>query len=111
MKRPVKYCKTNITLYIELIDLRTIRPLDIETILESVRKTNNLVCVEEGWSYSGISSEIITQIIEKGFDYLDSEPKRITGKDVPMPYAENLERASMITAEDIVKVVAKIFNK
>ncbi|HTI86751.1 MAG TPA: pyruvate dehydrogenase complex E1 component subunit beta [Alphaproteobacteria bacterium] len=86
----------------EVIDLRTLRPLDIDTIVESVKKTNRLVTTEEGWPYAGIGSEVTTQIVEKAFDWLDAPPKRVTGADVPMPYAANLERLAVPRASEIV---------
>ena len=69
---------------VEVIDLRTLRPLDTETIARSVRKTNRLVTVEEGWPFAGIGSEIVTQVIEHCFDDLDAPPVRVCGEDVPM---------------------------
>lgn len=91
----------------EVIDLRTLRPLDIETILESVKKTNRVVSVEEGWGFSGIGSEISAIITEHAFDYLDAPVTRVTGKDVPLPYAVNLEKLALPQIEDIVNA-AKI---
>ncbi len=86
----------------EIIDLLTIRPLDIETITESVRKTNRLVTVEEGWHFAGIGAEIAMSICENAFDYLDAQPIRVTGKDVPLPYAQNLEKLALPQVADIV---------
>jgi pyruvate dehydrogenase E1 component beta subunit len=86
----------------EVIDLRTLRPLDVDTIVESVKKTNRLVTAEEGWPYAGIGSEVAMQIIEHAFDWLDAPPKRVTGADVPMPYAANLERLAVPRAPEIV---------
>ena len=86
----------------EVIDLRTIRPLDEEAILESVRKTNRLVCVEEGWFFSGIGATISSIVMREAFDYLDAPPFIVSGKDVPLPYAENLEKLSLPTVEEIV---------
>lgn len=70
---------------VEVINLRTIRPLDIDTIMKSVKKTNRMVTVEEGWPQSGVTAEICSQVCEHAFDYLDHEPIRVTGADVPMP--------------------------
>jgi len=92
----------------EVINLRTIRPLDIDTIIASVKKTNRLVTVEEGWPQSGVGSEIITQVIEYGFDYLDAPPERICGADVPMPYAKNLEDAAMVQVDNIVNAAKRV---
>ena len=85
-----------------MIDLRTLRPLDIETITTSVRKTNRLISVEEGWPYAGIGAEIAATIMEKAFDWLDAPVLRVSGKDVPMPYAANLEKLALPQPEDIV---------
>lgn len=92
----------------EVIDLQSIRPLDIETIVRSIRKTNRVVIVEEGWPYAGITSEIITQICTHAFDDLDAEPKRVTGEDVPMPYAANLEQLALPSVEKIVQAVKDV---
>ena len=86
----------------EIIDLRTIKPLDIEAILESVRKTNRLVSVEEGWFFAGIGATISSIVIREAFDYLDAAPEVVSGKDVPLPYAENLEKMSLPTVEEII---------
>jgi pyruvate dehydrogenase E1 component beta subunit len=86
----------------EVIDLRTIRPLDIETVLASVRKTGRCVTVEEGWQQSGVGSEISARIMEDAFDYLDAPVLRITGRDVPMPYAANLEKLALPNAAEVV---------
>lgn len=92
----------------EVIDLRTLRPLDKSTLIKSVQKTNHVVTVEEGWSFSGIGSEISAIMMEEAFDYLDAPVMRVTGKDVPLPYAENLERLALIQTEEIVRVVKSI---
>lgn len=102
--------KNKYSIKAEIIDLRTIRPLDIDTIIRSVKKTNRILVVEEGWPFCSVSSEIITQVIEKAFDYLDAQPKRVTGKDVPLPYAENLEKAALVSSKDILNSVLDIFN-
>ena len=86
----------------ELIDLRTLRPLDVDTVIASVQKTNRLVTVEQGWSIGSIGSEIASQVVEKAFDYLDAPPTRITGKDVPMPYAANLEKLALPSVAEVV---------
>lgn len=92
----------------EVIDLRTLRPLDINTILESVKKTNRIVCVEEGWPYAGICSEISALITENAFDYLDAPIMRVTGKDVPLPYAVNLEKLALPQVADVVGAVKQV---
>jgi pyruvate dehydrogenase E1 component beta subunit len=86
----------------EVIDLRTIRPLDVETIVTSVQKTNRVVSVEEGWPRFGMGAEIAAIMMEEAFDWLDAPVHRVTGKDVPMPYAANLERLALPQVEDVV---------
>ena len=86
----------------EVIDLRTIRPLDSDTIVESVKKTSRLITCEEGFPFAGVGAEIAMQVMEQAFDWLDAPIARVTGKDVPMPYAENLEKLALPQVEDIV---------
>ncbi len=86
----------------EVIDLRSIRPLDTATIVESVKKTNRIVSLEEGWPFAGIGSEIAAMLMEQAFDYLDAPVVRVTGEDVPMPYAANLERMAVPQADQVV---------
>ena len=95
----------------EVIDLRTIKPLDIDLIINSIKKTNNLVVCEEGFPFAGISSEIISQVQELAFDWLDSPIKRVTGLDVPLPYAENLEKLALPQGNDIVEGVLYTLNR
>ena len=95
----------------EVINLRTIRPLDIATIARSVKKTNRVVSVEEGWPFAGIGSEITTQVIEHCFDDLDAPPVRVCGEDVPMPYAANLEKLALPRLEQVVAAVRKVTYK
>ncbi len=95
----------------EVIDLRTLRPLDIETIVRSVEKTNRVVCVEEGWPYAGIGAEIVATIMESAFDYLDAPVLRVTGKDVPLPYAANLEKLALPQVADIVHAAKSVCYK
>ena len=92
----------------EVIDLRTLRPLDKETVLESLKKTNRMVVAEEGWPTCSISSEIVTICMEEGFDYLDAPVLRVTDEDVPLPYAANLEAMALIDSDRIVKAVKKV---
>ena len=87
----------------EVIDLRTIRPLDTATIVDSVKKTNRIISVEEGWPVAGIGSEIAAVVNEQAFDWLDAPVMRVTGKDVPLPYAANLEKLALPKVEDIVE--------
>lgn len=86
----------------EVIDLRTIRPLDTATIVESVKKTNRLVSVEEGWAFAGIGSEMAALMMEQAFDWLDAPVARVAGKDIPLPYAANLEKLALPQSHDIV---------
>ena len=86
----------------EVIDLRTIRPLDCDTIAGSVKKTSRLITCEEGFPFAGVGAEIASQVMERAFDWLDAPIARVTGKDVPMPYAENLEKLALPQVEDIV---------
>ena len=86
----------------EVIDLRTIRPMDTETIVASVRKTGRCVTVEEGWPQSASASEIAARVMEEAFDYLDAPVLRVSGKDMPMPYAANLEKLALPTAAEVV---------
>jgi pyruvate dehydrogenase E1 component beta subunit len=95
----------------EVIDLRTLRPLDIDTIISSLQKTNRIVCVEEGWPYAGICSEIAALIMEHGFDHLDAPVQRVTGKDVPLPYAANLEKLALPQVPDIIEAAKKVCYK
>ena len=92
----------------EVIDLRTLRPLDHETIVESVKKTNRLVTAEEGWGPMGVGAEVIARVLEHAFDYLDAPPMRVAQEDVPMPYAANLEALSLPTTEKIVKAAKAV---
>lgn len=92
----------------EVIDLRTIRPLDSDTVIESVKKTNRLVCAEEGWGQSGIGSEIASRVVAEAFDYLDAPPERVFQVDVPLPYAANLEALSLPGTEDVVQAAKKV---
>jgi pyruvate dehydrogenase E1 component beta subunit len=86
----------------EVIDLRTLKPMDTGTIVESVKKTGRLVTVEEGWRQSGVGAEIAARVMEDAFDYLDAPVARVTGKDVPMPYAANLEKLALPSVAEIV---------
>ncbi len=90
---------------VELIDLRTLRPMDIDTIVASVKKTGRCVTVEEGWPQGGIGAEIAAQLMDKAFDYLDAPVMRVTGRDVPMPYAANLEKLALPSADEVIAAV------
>ena len=93
---------------VEIIDLRTIRPMDKDAILASVMKTGRCVTVEEGWAQSGVGAEIIAVIMEGAFDYLDAPVIRVTGKDVPMPYAANLEKLALPNVGEVVRAVKTV---
>jgi pyruvate dehydrogenase E1 component beta subunit len=95
----------------EVIDLRTIRPLDTETVLESVRKTNRLVNIEEGWPFAGIGAEICALVCDQAFDYLDAPPLRVCAEDVPLPYAANLEKLALPNVEKIIQAVKTVCYK
>jgi pyruvate dehydrogenase E1 component beta subunit len=92
----------------EVIDLRTLRPFDVETVVASVKKTNRIVAVEEGWPFAGIGSELAAIMMEECFDWLDAPVKRVAGKDVPLPYAANLERLAVPQVEDIVAAAHEV---
>ncbi len=92
----------------EVIDLRTIKPMDTATIVESLKKTGRVVTVEEGWKQSGVGSEIAAALMEEAFDYLDAPVLRICGKDVPMPYAANLEKLALPSVAEVVEAVKAI---
>jgi len=92
----------------EVIDLRSIRPLDLELVLESLKRTNRVVVAEEGWKYYGTGQGIAALIYEHGFDYLDAPVGHVTGADVPMPYAKSLERAALPTKAEVIAAVRAI---
>ena len=95
----------------EVIDLRTLRPLDTATVLESLKKTNRLVVVEEGWPVCSIASEIAAVVMEQGFDDLDAPVLRVTNEDVPLPYAANLEKLALIDTAKVISAVKKVCYK
>ena len=95
----------------EVIDLRSLRPLDTDTVIRSVMKTNRCVTVEEGWPTCSIGSEIASALMENAFDYLDAPVTRVTGKDVPMPYAANLEKLALPNAEDVYRAAKAVCYK
>jgi pyruvate dehydrogenase E1 component beta subunit len=95
----------------EVINLRTIRPLDVETITTSVRKTNRLVSVEEGWPFAGIGAELAAQMMDHAFDHLDAPVKRVCGLDIPLPYAANLEKLSLPQAPDIAAAAKAVLYR
>ena len=92
----------------EIIDLRTIKPLDERAIIESVKKTGRVVLIEEGWFFAGISASIAAIIVSQAFDYLDAPPHFVSGKDVPMPYAANLEKLALPSLEEVIDACKKV---
>jgi pyruvate dehydrogenase E1 component beta subunit len=92
----------------EVINLRSLRPLDIDTIVASVKKTSRIVTVEEGWPFAGIGAEVNMQIVEQCFDWLDAPPVRVHGLDVPLPYAANLEKLALPQPDWVVQAVRKL---
>jgi pyruvate dehydrogenase E1 component beta subunit len=93
-----------------VIDLRTLRPLDEAAVLESLKRTNRMIVVEEGWPTCSIASEIIALAMEKGFDDLDAPVLRVTNVDVPLPYAANLEKSALVSVGAVVERVKSLFN-
>ncbi len=89
-------------IHAEVIDLRTLRPMDTDTVIASIRKTGRCVVVEEGWQQSGVGAEVAARIMDKAFDYLDAPVMRVSGKDVPMPYAANLEKLALPSVAEVV---------
>jgi len=106
LKAADELAKENISA--EVIDLRTLKPMDSDTIIESVKKTGRLVTVEEGWKQSGVGAEIAARMMEQAFDYLDAPVARVTGKDVPMPYAANLEKLALPSVAEVVEAAKAV---
>jgi pyruvate dehydrogenase E1 component beta subunit len=92
----------------EVVDLRTIKPMDIDTVVESVKKTGRIVTVEEGWRQSGVGAEIAALVAELAFDWLDAPVARVTAKDVPMPYAANLEKLALPSVAEVIKAAKSV---
>ena len=95
----------------EVVDLRTLRPMDVETVIASVKKTNRLVTVEEAWGPCGVGAEVAWQVVQNAFDYLDAPPARVCQEDTPLPYAANLEALSLPNAEKIVNAVKTVMYR
>jgi pyruvate dehydrogenase E1 component beta subunit len=95
----------------EVIDLRSLRPLDMDTVLESVKKTNRIVTFEQAWPVCSIGSEVCSRVALEAFDYLDAPPTKVSGKDVPMPYAANLEKLALPTVDDLIAAVKAVSYK
>ena len=92
----------------EVIDLRTLRPIDYGTVIESVKKTNRCVTVEEGWPVGSIGNHLSAYIMMNAFDWLDAPVINCTGKDVPMPYAANLEKHALVTTAEVIEAVKQV---
>jgi pyruvate dehydrogenase E1 component beta subunit len=92
----------------EVIDLRTLKPMDIDTVVESVKKTGRLVTVEEGWRQSGVGAEVAAGVMELAFDWLDAPVLRVSAKDVPMPYAANLEKLALPSVAEVVEAAKAV---
>jgi len=93
---------------VEVVDLRSLRPLDMEPVIASVKKTNRVVTAEEGWPSFGVGAEVATRIYEQAFDYLDVPVKRVAQKEVPLPYNRQLEQSALPQVEDIIKAVKEV---
>ena len=106
LKAADELAKANISA--EVIDLRTLKPMDTDTVIESVKKTGRLVTVEEGWKQSGVGAEIAARVMEEAFDYLDAPVARVSGKDVPMPYAANLEKLALPSVAEVVEAARSV---
>jgi pyruvate dehydrogenase E1 component beta subunit len=106
LKAAEELAKENISA--EVIDLRTLRPMDTETIIASVKKTGRVVTVEEGWQQSGIGAEIAARIMEQAFDYLDAPVARVSAKDVPLPYAANLEKLALPSVAEVISAAKAV---
>ena len=96
---------------VEIVDLRSLRPLDTETVLNSVKKTNRMVAVDESWPLGSIASELVAQVMEKGFDYLDAPAVRVNSEDVPLAYAANLENISLPSPDKVVEAVQLVCSR
>src|ERR1700751_6096624 len=106
LKAPGELAKQNISA--EVIDLSTLKPMDSDTIVASVKKTGRIVTVEEGWKQSGVGAEIAARVMEEAFDYLDAPVARVCGKDVPMPYAANLEKLALPSVAEVVEAAKSV---
>jgi pyruvate dehydrogenase E1 component subunit beta len=95
----------------EIVDLRTIRPLDTAAVLESVRRTHRLLVVQEGWPFAGVASEVIAMVVQQAFDWLDAPPERVTNVDVPMPYARNVEELVLPNPQRVTAAVRRLLGR
>jgi pyruvate dehydrogenase E1 component beta subunit len=96
---------------VEVVDLRTLRPMDTDTIVASVKKTGRVVTIEEGWAQSGVGAEVAARVMEQAFDYLDAPVLRVSCKDVPMPYAANLEKLALPSVADVVAAAKAVLYR
>jgi len=94
----------------EIVDLRTLRPLDMEPVLESFKKTNRAIVVEEGWKSYGVGSEVVSRMYEEAFDYIDAPILRVAQKEVPLPYNRTLEQAALPQVPDIIAAVKEVLK-
>ena len=114
--RPVHFCLEAAEtlaaegIEVDVLDMRTIRPLDIDSVLESVKKTGRVIVVDQSWPFASIASEVITQVCERGFDWLDHQPMRVNTEDVPTPYAKGLEQAYLPNPQRIADAVRTILS-
>jgi pyruvate dehydrogenase E1 component beta subunit len=92
----------------EVVDLRSLRPLDLDTVIASVKKTNRCVTIEEGWPVGSIGDHVASQVMQRAFDYLDAPVMTLTGKDVPMPYAANLEKLALVTTAEVIAAAKSV---
>ena len=107
-KEAAKKIKDEYNLDVEIIDLQTLRPLDTETIINSVKKTNRIVTVEESWPFGSVGSEVANIVQREAFDYLDAPINKVNSADVPMPYSLSLEKLYLPQVEDIIKAVKEV---
>jgi pyruvate dehydrogenase E1 component beta subunit len=96
---------------LEVLDIRTIRPLDVEAVLASVRRTHRCLVVQEGWPFAGVAAEVVTLVVTEAFDDLDAPPARVTSLDVPMPYARNLETLVLPDAERVIAAARGLLGR
>ena len=96
---------------VEVLDLRTIRPLDGEAIVDSARRTGRCLVVQEGWPFAGVAAEVITLVVREAFDELDAPPERVTNLDVPMPYARNVEQLVLPSPEGVIAAVRRVLGR
>jgi pyruvate dehydrogenase E1 component beta subunit len=115
--RPVNFCLEAADelkkdgIHVDMLDMRTIRPLDIDSVVRSIKKTGRIIVVDQSWPFGGVASEVITQVCERAFDYLDHQPLRVNSDDVPAPYAKNLEAEFLPHKGKIIHAVKKTLGR